>query len=116
MKRSNRTSVSLSDDELGIFDAIARHRNLSRSEVLSHLLLYHGLCGGEMPLTSKILALPERDRARVVSEIRKRAENDDPAKPQSFRKWVKDTLGNDDPATVENGAGSLLMDLLKETI
>jgi hypothetical protein len=112
MKRNLKTSISLSEDELGILDSISRRLNLSRSEIVRHFILYHGMCGGDMPLTSKILKLAEKARDGVVAEIRRRAEENDPAQPQSFRKWVKETLGKADEKTVENGTMILLDDLL----
>ncbi len=113
MKRNEKLSLSLSGNELGILDAIASRLEISRSEVVRHLIIYQGLCGGNFPLTTRILGLPPKDRARVVAEIRAKAESDDPSKPQSFRQWVKDTLGKDDPATLEKGADALLRKLLE---
>jgi len=113
MKRNEKLSLSLSENELGILDAIAKRMEISRSEVVRHLIIYQGLCGGEMPLTTRILGLSSKDRARVVGEIRAKAEANDPAKPQSFRQWVKDTLGGDDAATLEAGADRLLRRLLE---
>lgn len=114
MKRINKTSISLSDDELGILDSIAKRLNISRSDVIRNFILYHGMCGGDMPLTSKILGLPDTRQARLISEIRERAEVDDPARPQSFRKWVKETLGSDDRKAVEQGVEKLLDSLLAD--
>lgn len=112
MKQNRKTSVALCDDEVAILDATARRLGLSRSEVIRHLILYSGMVGGDFPLTSKILALPEKDRARVIGEIRDRAENDNPVKPQSFRQWVKDTIGKDDTAALEKTGETLLKELL----
>lgn len=112
MSASTRVSIYLSDDEKAILDATADRLKISRSEVFRHLTLYHGLCGGDFPLTSKILALPPADRDRVTAEIRSRAEAQDPVKPQKFREWVKDVLGSDDASTLEKGANSLLSKLL----
>lgn len=114
MKRINKTSISLTDDELGILDAIAIRLKQTRSDIIRHFILYHGMCGGDMPLTSKILALAEGPQDGIVAQIRKRAETDDPVRPQSFRQWVKDTLGNADQKTVENGTVILLDDLLND--
>lgn len=112
MKRTQKLSVSLSADELGIINAIANRHNMSASEMVRHLLIYQGLVGGDMPLTTRILALPDAERARIVAEIRRRAESNNPIKPQSFRAWVKEILGRDDPATMERGADRLLGQLL----
>lgn len=112
MKQSRKTSISLSDDELAIVDSTCGRLDMSRSEFFRHLLLYHGLCGGDFPLTTKILRLPEKDRSRVIEEIRKRSESHDPAKPQSFKQWVKETLGNDATTTVDKSADVLLKNLL----
>lgn len=116
MKKSQKTSLSMSEDELGILDATARRLGISRSEVLRHLILYQGLCGGDFPLTRKILELPKTSREKVVAEIRTRAETGDPAKPQSFRQWVKETLGKDDVPTLEKSSDSLLRSLLEEHV
>lgn len=112
MSGFSRVSLYISNDEKRILDATASRLGMSRSEVIRHLALYHGLCGGDFPLTSKILSLAEKDRQRVIEEIRKRAESDDPAKPQSFRQWVKETLGSDDPDSIEKGVDSLLKKML----
>ena len=114
MKRSNKTSISLSDDELAILDAIAARQDISRSTVIRHFVLYHGMCGGDMPLTSKIIALPEKQQDPVIAEIRRRAEDNDPARPQSFRRWVEEKFGRADPATMDAGTNCLLMSLLDE--
>lgn len=103
----------MTEAELAIADAIKERLGIaSRSEVFRHLVLYQGLCGGDMPLTTKILALPEHDRDRLTEEILRRAREDDPAKPQSFALWVKETLGKADPDTLNRGADQLLRDLL----
>lgn len=106
----------MSDDEKAILDATACRLGVSRSKVFSHLVLYHGLCGGDFPLTSKIHGLPDADRDRVTAEIRRRCESNDPAKPQEFRQWVKDTLGKDDPATLERGSSALLRNLMQPLV
>lgn len=118
MKRVNRTSLSFTDDELAILDAIRARkssqegREVTRTEIVVHFLLYHGLCGGDMPLTSRILNLPQKDRARIVKEIRKKAESGESAKTQRFQEWVKEVLGKSDKETVEKGADVLLQELL----
>lgn len=112
MPEFSRVSLYISNDEKRILDATAERLGCSRSEVMRHLTLYHGLCGGDFPLTSKILALPPKDRDRVTAEIRARAESADPAKPQAFREWVKETLGNDDRDAMESGADALIRKLL----
>ena len=112
MASGKRFSIYLSDDEVAIADATASRLGLSRSEVIRHLVLYHGLCGGDFPLTAKILSLPQTDRDRVISEIRTKAESNDPPKPQSFRAWVKDALGRSDPKAIDVGADVLLSKLL----
>ncbi|BCU78340.1 CopG family transcriptional regulator [Luteolibacter sp. LG18] len=112
MSGFSRVSLYISNDEKRILDATASRLGISRSEVIRHLALYHGLCGGDFPLTARILALPVKDRERVIQEIRERAESGDPAKPQSFRQWVKETVGNDDSESIEKGAESLLRKLL----
>ena len=113
MKHDRKTSISLSEDELAILDATARRMELSRSEVIRHLILYSGMVGGDFPLTSKILALKPTDRERVIGEIRDRAESNNPAKPQSFRQWVKDTIGKDDEPALEKSGETLLKELLE---
>jgi len=113
MSRGRRSSIFLSDDEWAIADATATRLNISRSEAIRHLLLYQGMCGGDFPLTSKILSQPAPDRDRLIAEIRRRCEENDPIKPQSFRRWVKDTLGADDAQTLDRGADALLRKLLE---
>lgn len=114
MKRSQKTSLSMSEDELAIVDATARRLGISRSEVLRHLILYQGLCGGDFPLTRKILDLPKAKQQSVIAEIRVKAESDEPAKPQSFKQWVKETLGKDDASTLDKSTDSLLKSLLEK--
>ncbi|WAC18803.1 ribbon-helix-helix protein, CopG family [Luteolibacter sp. SL250] len=113
MKQNCKTSVALCEDEVAILDATARRLGISRSEVMRHLILYSGMVGGDFPLTSRILALPHKDRERVIGEIRTRAEAGNPAKPQSFRQWVKDTVGKADEAAVEKTGEALLKELLE---
>jgi len=112
MAEFSRISLYLSNDEKRILDATASRLNISRSEVMRHLVLYHGLCGGDFPLTSKILALPAVDRERIIEQLRIRAESGDPIKPQQFREWVKETLGTSDDDTVAGGADALIRKLL----
>lgn len=112
MKQTRKTSISLTDDELGILDAVAKRKGVTRSEVLRHLILYQGLVGGDFPLTTKILSLRDTDRERVVSEIRAKCESDDPPKPQAFRQWVKDILGKADAAALDRSGDALLQGLL----
>ncbi len=107
-----KPSISISDDLLGIVDATADRMGISRSEVISHLILYHGLCGGDFPLTTKILALRPVDRERIIKDARGRHESDSPPKPQAFRKWIKETVGSSDPEALENGADALVRSLL----
>lgn len=114
MSKGKRFSIYLTENEIAIADATAARLGVSRSEVIRHLILYNGLCGGDFPLTSRILALPQDDRERLIAEIRARAESNDPAKPQSFRQWVKDTLGSSDPAIMDQGADALLRSLLEQ--
>lgn len=113
MSGFSRVSLYISNDEKRILDATASRLGISRSEVIRHLALYHGLCGGDFPLTTKILALPQKDRERIIEEIRVRTESGNPPKPQSFRQWVKDTIGSDDSEAIEQGADSLLRKLLE---
>jgi len=114
MSSATRVSIYITDDEKAILDSTATRLGISRSEVFRHLTLYHGLCGGDFPLTSRIMALSPSQRDKVTAEIRSRAESQDPAKPQSFRQWVKDTLGNDDQPTLDKGADALLRKLLEK--
>lgn len=113
MKQCYKTSISLCEDELAILDAIAQRMDISRSEVVRHLVLYSGMVGGDFPLTSKILALQPRERQRVTQEIRQRAEKNNPAKPQSFRQWVMAALGKDDKPAMERTGETLLRELLQ---
>lgn len=105
-------SVSMTEDERDLADAIATRLGINRSKVFRHLILYQGLCGGDMPLTSKILDLPEPQRTRVIAEILKRARMDDPPKPQSFALWVKETLGKADAEAMDKGGEILLKELI----
>ena len=112
MPEGRRCSIYLTDDEWAIADATAKRMGISRSEVIRHLLLYQGMCGGSFPLTAKIIALSPADRDRLIAEIRRRSEAGDPIKPQSFREWVKEVLGTADPETVDRGADALIKKLL----
>ncbi len=112
MPEGRRCSIYLTDDEWAIADSTAKRMGISRSEVIRHLLLYQGMCGGSFPLTAKIIALPPADRDRLIAEIRRRAEAGDPIKPQSFREWVKEVLGTADPETVDRGTDALIKKLL----
>ncbi|WP_193211425.1 CopG family transcriptional regulator [Luteolibacter marinus] len=112
MPAGKRFSIYLTEDEVAIADATAARLEMSRSEVIRHLILYQGMCGGDFPLTVKLLALPAADRDRLVAEIRRRTESRDPIKPQSFRAWVKETLGSDDQPTLDRGADTLIRKLL----
>ena len=107
-----KPSLSLSEDLLAIVDATANRMKISRSEVVAHLILYHGLCGGDFPLTARIFSLPAKDRDRVISEARKKSESSTPPKPQAFRQWIKEIVGTDDPASIERSADALIRGLL----
>ena len=107
-----KPSFSLADDLIEILDISADRMGISRSEVVANLVLYHGLCGGDFPLTSKILALPSVDRQRLLGDVLERFKSDDPPKPQEFRKWVKEVLGKADQETIEKGADALIRALL----
>jgi len=113
MAEFSRISLYLSNDEKRILDATASRLRISRSEVMRHLVLYHGLCGGDFPLTARLLALPPADRERVIEQLRIRAESSDPPKPQQFREWIKETLGDAEAETVSNGADALIRKLLE---
>lgn len=115
MKRSHKTSISLSEDELAILDATASRLKISRSEVARHLIIYQGLCGGDFPLTSQILSLPESSQETVIAEIRQRAEAGLPIKPQAFKMWIQEVLGKVDPNTIRQCAGELLQKLIFES-
>lgn len=108
-----KPSFSLADELIAILDISAERMKISRSEVVANLILYHGLCGGDFPLTSKILALPSKDRQRLLGDVLDRMRSDDPPKPQEFRRWVKEVLGTSDPETIEKGSDALLRALLK---
>lgn len=113
MAKGIRISIFLPPDEVAIADAVANRLGISRSEVFRHLILYQGMCGGDFPLTSKIIGLPERDRDRIVAELRRNAEAGRPVKPQSFRQWVTEALGSDDPDAMERGVEVLLRKLME---
>lgn len=113
MKLNNKTSLTLSDDELAMLDSTAARKGISRNEVMRHLILYQGLCGGEFPLTTRILALPPKDRQRVISEIRRKCEAGEFVKPQSFGIWVREAFGSDDPDAISRGVEALLRKLLE---
>ncbi|MCW1887675.1 hypothetical protein OKA04_23260 [Luteolibacter flavescens] len=111
MKLNNKTSLTLSDHEVAILDITAARNGISRNEVMRHLIIYQGLCGGDFPLTARILGLPPKDRELVVAEIRRKAEAGEFVKPQSFRIWIKETIGTDDPAEMERGIDALIRKL-----
>jgi len=96
----------------GLVDACAERQGMSRSEVVWHLVVYAGLCGGDFPLTKRIASLPGVDMDRVVAEVRERAEANDPPKPQGFRQWVKEAAGRIDDETMDAAAKGLLDELL----
>lgn len=112
MKKTRKTSVSVTEDVLGIWDAICARKGASRSEVLEHLLIFAGLTGGDFPLTTKILGLPELDRDRIIEEIRRKSECGEPARPQAFKQWMKEAIGKDDPESIQRGVEALLRNLL----
>jgi hypothetical protein len=114
MPEGRRVSIYLSDDELAIADATAARLKLSRSEVIRHLVLYQGMCGGDFPLTGAILSQPFAEREEVIREIRERCESGNPILPQAFRKWVKEAAGSDDPEAINRAALTLLQRLLKK--
>ena len=113
MPEGKRRSIYLSNDEWAIADAIAARQKMSRSEMIRHFVLYHGMCGGDFPLTAKILSQPQAVRETLVREIRERCESERPIRPQAFRRWVAEAIGSDDPAAIDRGADSLLARLLK---
>lgn len=80
--------------------------------MIRHLLLYQGMCGGDMPLTTQILALPDALRDGIIAEIREAAEQGKPFKKQGFGQWIKDCLGSSSAAAQEKGAGMLIEQLL----
>lgn len=113
MKKDNKISLSFSDDEVAILDSIARQRGLSRSEVARNFVLYHGMCGGDFPFTSRILNLPSKDQERVIKQIRENCEAGKVMKPQAFKKWVQEVIGADDDVAMEKAADALLRKLLE---
>lgn len=115
MSQGRRFSIYLTDDQVRIADAIATRQEMSRSEVIQHLVIYQGLCGGDFPLTRKILNQRPTDRDRLIREIRERNESNNPPKPQAFREWVKETLGSADKESMEKGSESLLERLLSDS-
>lgn len=112
MPDPKRKSLYLSEDAWGIIDAIAKEKDMSRSEVVWHLVIYAGMCGGDFPLTRRVAKLPDEDRDRVVSEVRQRLESDDPPKPWSFREWVKEASGREDSKALDKAARMMVDDLL----
>jgi hypothetical protein len=112
MIEPKRFTIYLSAEEAGILDAISKRKKLSRSSVMRNLLVYQGLCGGDMPLTRKILGLPDRDRKKVLTEIKEKAEKNDPSIPQKWSEMVKDALGSADDVSQEKGADAILQKLL----
>lgn len=112
MKLNVKTSITLSTDESAILNATASRLGISRNEVMRHLILYQGMCGGDFPLTTQILALPPPSRLKVIGEIRRRCERGESAKVQAFREWIKEVLGDADEATIQKGTHAILQKLL----
>ncbi len=110
-----KPSFYLSEDELAILDATAERLGISRSEVARHLILYHGMCGGDFPLTSRILSLPVAERDRLIAGIRRKVQSGDPSRPGDFSQWVKEALANPSagPREEEDGLDALLKRLLE---
>lgn len=113
MSRPKRITLYLDEHEAAIADATAKRLGMSRSQVIRHLIVYQGLCGGSFPLTRRILDLPHDERQRVMKEIVQRTESNDPPKPQRFREWVKETLGKLESNNLSRGADALLQSLVK---
>ncbi len=107
-----KKSIHLDEDVWAILDAIASRLEMSRSKVVWHLAVYAGMCGGDFPLTRRVEGLAPIDRERVVAEVRKRAEADDPPKPQGFRSWVKEVLGELDEDAMDSAAKRLVQELI----
>lgn len=112
MATGTRVTCYFTDEEKLILDSTASRLGISRSEVIRHLVIYQGLCGGEFPITKRILELPVGQRKRVMAEIAAKTAANDPVKPQAFRQWAKEVMGNDDSDTLEIGAERLIQDLL----
>lgn len=109
---TKNVTAYMPEDEHGILEAISKRLNMSKSMVIRHLVIYQGLCGGDMPLTSQILALPPDKRAKIIAEIRRKAEDQEASIPQKFRQWVKEVLGSAGPAEQASGASLLIKKLL----
>lgn len=103
----------MTEDEYGILAATSDRLNISKSMTIRNLVIYHGLCGGEMPLTMRILKLEAEQRARVLANIRRRAEKNDPELPQKWKMMVQEALGADASAELRV-ADILLRKLLEE--
>ena len=108
MAQGRRYSIYMHDSLWELADIMAAKKNISRSKVFEHLIAYSGLCGGDWPLTERILSLPPNDRDRILDEIKRKAEAGEFVKPQSFKLWVQEALGSDDPATMARGVEALL--------
>lgn len=114
MKQSIKTSVALTEDEVGILDATANRLGMSRSEVMRHLIIFQGLAGGDFPLTRKILNQPEADRIKAVAKIRRSAEKGEFIKPAVFKAYMADAFGSAEPAVTEAGLDAVVKKLLED--
>jgi hypothetical protein len=114
MNEPKRFTIYLSQEEIEILDAISKHKSMSRSSVMRNLLVYQGLCGGEMPLTRKILNLSDDRRKKVLGEIRDKTIANDSSIPQKWHQMVKEVLGSSDTMTQDAAADAILKRLLGE--
>lgn len=113
MKQTHKTSLSLTEDEFAILDATANRLGISRNEVMRHLILFQGMSGGDLPLTTKILALRDADRTKVVHAIREKCESGEFAKPAVFKSYMAEAFGDADPKVIDAGMSAVVDKLLK---
>lgn len=109
---TRKCSISAPEEVWEIADSIATRLEMSRSEVIHHLVVYAGIVGGDFPLTREILSRPEKEKSALLAEVKRRAEDNDPAKPQSFMKAIREAAGRDDQAAQRKAVGNLIEDLL----
>ncbi len=112
MKLTDKRTIHLTEYEGKILDLVAKRKGISANTVLRHLVIYHGLVGGDFPLTDEILGLPPAKRRDAEMEILDRLARDECLKPQSFKMWIREIFGKIDPDTMAMGAKSFVRDLL----
>lgn len=112
MKLSSRSTLHTTEFEREILKLTAERNGISENDVMRHLIIYQGLCGGSFPLTTQILALPPAKRRAVEEKIFQRLKANEELKPQSFKQWLQESLGKIDPEAERRGADAFIKELL----